>query len=217
MIRWLASFPRSGNSYFRVVSKNLFNYEIYSIYPEKRAPVENVGGLDHVTEAQEIYLLKTHEVKPDNNPAIYLVRDGRDVLVSYTWYSLTSRADPNRDVSEKEYHDKLKAVILTDEYGGWSGNVLAWIRRSVLTPIVKFEDLIIKPEDVVGESLKSMGLQVTRRPSGNLLSFETLHGKDPHLFRKGKVGDWRTKMTDDLHELFWKKHGQAMDVLGYVR
>ena len=38
--------------------------------------------------ASDIYFVKTHELptENDNSPAIYLVRDGRDVLMSYAHY-----------------------------------------------------------------------------------------------------------------------------------
>ena len=217
MLRWLASFPRSGNSFFRVVSKNLFDHEIYSIYPEKRAPVEAIGGLDHIRQSQEIYLLKTHEAIPDQNPAVYLVRDGRDVLVSYAMYTLTSRENPDRAITPGEFQNQLKSVILSDQFGGWSGNVMSWIGRPVTTHLVRFEDLISRPEEVVADSLRTMDMRVIKKRAAKLMTFETLHDRDPHLFRKGKIGDWKDKMTDELHELFWKKHGHAMLAIGYSR
>lgn len=71
-------------------------YEIktYTITPE---PLANQLGMStmigqegfsqtlaDMETAGEHYLVKTHELPTDDRPAIYLVRDGRDALVSYT-------------------------------------------------------------------------------------------------------------------------------------
>ena len=102
MVIWLASFPRSGNSYFRVVSKTLFDQEIYSVYPENNKQV-SAGELEAMMQENKVYLVKTHELPPDSSPAIYLVRDGRDALVSLAWFQLASSVKPNRKISKRKY------------------------------------------------------------------------------------------------------------------
>lgn len=216
MIIWLASFPRSGNSFFRVVSRNLFDREVYSIYPEKNKPL-NPDELEYVKQDSEVFLVKTHELPSDSFPAIYLVRDGRDSLVSLSWFNLASRTSPNPEVSDKEFQKRLKNTILSEAFGGWSNNCQAWAGRSGQTTVVRFEDLIAQPEKIVAEAFAAIDLEFLRNEKRKLPSFEQLHSHNPFLYRKGKVGGWQDQMSEDLHGLFWKKHGKAMHAFGYPR
>jgi hypothetical protein len=216
VIIWLASFPRSGNGFFRVISRTLFDREIYSIYPEKRMGV-NKKKLKQMKQESTVYLVKTHELPPDSSPAIYLVRDGRDSLVSLAWFHLTSRTNPNRDISEQKFTRKLKREIRSKKFGGWSNNCQAWIQRPYQTTVVRFEDLTSQPEEVVANALTAVGLVPQRSERNKPPSFEELHQLNPFLYRKGKVGGWNEHMPEDLHSLFWEKHGEAMQLVGYKR
>lgn len=215
MIVWLASFPRSGNSFFRRISGHIFGRKIYSIYPEKA--LVNAGELERMKKNSGIYLVKTHEMPSDLFPAIYLVRDGRDSLVSFAWFNLTSQEDPHREIAEKVFIKELSNQIRSNIYGGWSDNVLAWTQRPEQSVLVRFEDLILQPKRVVGNALRCVGLQCQEDESEKLPSFRELHNQNPYLYRKGKVGGWRTQMPESLHDLFWEKHGTAMEILGYSR
>lgn len=216
MIIWLASFPRSGNSFFRIVSKNVFGREIYSIYNEARAPLKP-DELQRMSEDNNLHLVKTHEMPSDQNKAIYLVRDGRDSLVSLTWFNLTSREAPQRDIPKDQFNTALKEAIMSNVYGGWSENILAWLNRPDPIVVVRFEDLIAQPEETVSKSFEAFGLNKNDEQRNNLPSFEKMHERNPFLFRKGKVGGWKEEMPDDLHNLFWEIHGKGMDALGYIR
>jgi hypothetical protein len=214
VIIWLASFPRSGNSFFRVVSRTVFGRDIQSIYVEKYAPVD-ADELQRMARDSELHLVKTHEMPSDSNPAIYLVRDGRDALVSLAWYSLSSRIDPDQEVPEELFQKELKKQILSTKFGGWSNNVITWTQRRDQSVIIRFDDLIVQPEQTVAEAFEAVGLGLQRDGKGNVPSFEDLHARNPALYRKGKVGDWQTQIPDDLHTLFWEEHGKAMQLLGY--
>jgi hypothetical protein len=214
MIVWLASFPRSGNSFFRLISKNLFGQNIYSIYPEKKLPV-NETELLKMTQDSRIHLVKTHELPSDSNPAIYLVRDGRDALVSLAWFYLESQASAGRDISQRQFNRKLKKEILSRTFGGWSKNCLSWIQRPGQTAVIRFEDLTSDPVAEVAKAFGAVGLASEKREFLNPPTFDELHLQNPVLFRKGKVGGWKEHMPEKLHRLFWKKHGEAMRLLGY--
>ncbi len=77
---WLASFPRSGNTFFRIVLHEVYSIPSSSYHLEPDKPLDP----DYYTYP----VVKTHllpdQLKPrdPNIPSIYLVRDGRDALVS---------------------------------------------------------------------------------------------------------------------------------------
>src|SRR6476620_3314267 len=101
MLIWLASYPRSGNTFVRAVLNDVFGIKARTltgigddrVFSSRLGVVVAVGplqsatrGVDFIDKArrsQEIYFLKTHEPQLTDDPAIYIVRDGRSAVVSY--------------------------------------------------------------------------------------------------------------------------------------
>ena len=229
MIIWLASYPRSGNTYFRILLKHFYGINTYSRYQDKelaeQPEVRRIVGhlprhesLTAMAQAAELYFVKTHDLPQDNFPAIYLVRDGRDVLLSYAWYILTIETT-NADFAPTTFWSTLHNLIVVDGYfGGWGPHVLAWTRRQTPTAIVKFEDFIqmSNPLNILKQALHGVGYQppqeVTTSPPP---TFAELHQIMPRFFRKGQIDNWQTEMPPKLYDLFWQKHGNAMDEMSY--
>lgn len=232
MIIWLASYPRSGNTYFRVLLKHYFGIDTFSIYDDRlfaeRHDIAKIVGhrprsiqLSDMVNSSDKYFVKTHDFPVDKLPAIYLVRDGRDALVSYAHYILSFEKSDSAQFSEEAFRHILHDLIVYNRsFGGWGPNVLAWIGRSAPTAVVKFEDLIgsREPLKIVRQTLNLLGYPAdfsidTSEPP----TFDELHSRMPNFFREGKTGSWREELPPDLLELFWEKHGDAMRSLGYEK
>ncbi|MDH5505841.1 MAG: sulfotransferase domain-containing protein [Anaerolineae bacterium] len=217
MIVWLASYPRSGNTLFINVCRHVFGFAPYSIYettPVYLSPEE----FGKVHKSPEPYLVKTHAIPKDQFPAIYIVRDGRDVLVSYTWRLLEDEGKINVVATSPVFLNYLRNMIENDrKFSGWGPNVLSWINRSERPTIVKFEDLVKDPVNIVEHALIKMSFRPQRIPGVGLPPFAVFQSKNPHLYRQGKIGAWKTEMPPDLQELFWQHHGPVMQKLGYPR
>jgi hypothetical protein len=190
--------------------------DVYSIYQEKKA-YATAEDLKRMAKSEEMYLVKTHEMPSDSRPAIYLVRDGRDAIVSLTWFELSDLSGVKPQPTREQFQEALKKQIFSKSYGGWSSNALAWSRRSENTAVLKFEELVARPEQAIPRVLEELDFKHIAKTGKAVPTFERLHQSNPHLFRKGRVGGWASDMTDELHELFWKKHGAAMDAMGYPR
>ncbi len=181
--------------------------------------------------ARDLYFIKTHELPEDDSPAILLVRDGRDAMVSFAHfiddYAMVQRSGFNailaRAVACKErivngrnrFEQSLRRVI-AGEYFNWSNHYHAWRTRRTGCAVVKFESLIAKPGETVQQSLQVLGVELARHDE-QVPSFEVLHALDPKFYRAGTTGQWRTEMRPDLEELFWSEHHQAMHHAGYRR
>lgn len=218
MIVWLASYPRSGNTFCRVLLRRLYGlptYDIHEPYPTPMPQYEHLIGratLDRPISALQrdarLHVVKTHEIPRDDYPAIYLVRDGRDAAVSYAWYVMPSGGD---------YLGLLRHIIESPGYyGGWSRNVRAWTSRRAPTALVRFDDLITNPTAELQRAMTAIGLALGEPKATKVPSFSDLHAFGPQHFRKGRTGAWRDDMPDDLHLLFWRRHGATMRALGYT-
>jgi hypothetical protein len=92
MIVWLASYPRSGNTFVRVLLHELYGLSTYSIYgpADTYGPAANrpLPTMRQMRRAAAVHVVKTHDLPREDHPALYVVRDGRDALVSYAHYLL---------------------------------------------------------------------------------------------------------------------------------
>jgi hypothetical protein len=242
MLLWLASYPRSGNTFLRLLlrtryaiasecsewkrdkppprtfSKSAFFAPDYSS-PDEPA-VSNVTGM------------KTHSLPPNKtDPAVYIVRDGRDSLVSYAYFILTQQSSRRPDqISSEELLEKIRELILGPrlgvaqklrefirasfpKYGTWSQNVNAWTSRPK-TVVIRFEDLIARPGPVADQLIADLGLDLPV-VSETIPTFQELNAAAKSFFRSGTSGSWSRIFTPDLHALFWKYNGTTMMRLGY--
>ncbi len=97
MIVWLASYPRSGNGFVRATMHSCCNVQSVDRYKIGK-PFKNLNALflewlesfETLVVRPETFVVKTHDLpEHDRFPTIYLVRDGRDCMVSYAWFHLT--------------------------------------------------------------------------------------------------------------------------------
>jgi hypothetical protein len=161
--------------------------------------------------------VKTHSLPANTtDPALYVVRDGRDCLVSYAHFALVhvKRMSPD-EITPGQIANKVRELILYPRlnYGTWSQNVEAWTRRPNTT-VIRFEELVSQPAEVVDRVIPSLGLDL-KIVSKVIPSFEELHRASENFFRRGAIGTWGEVLSRELHALFWKHNGVAMERLGY--
>lgn len=235
MIVWLASYPRSGSTFFRLLIYMGWGLKTYSEYDDlvfdhMEGLARTIGHeklpapIEHLKRLRGVFLVKTHDLPTDDSLAIYLVRDGRDALVSYARYTQSFRRRTfwqrcKGAIGFDSYGSTLRELIAEGtRYGGWSENVLRWRGREATRITVRYEDLIDDPIKWVDEALRAVGCLKRGGYTGcPIPSFEELNERWPQFFRKGRAGGWQKEMSASLEELFWKHHGHAMEELGYEK
>jgi hypothetical protein len=242
---WVASYPRSGNTLALTVLRDVYGVERLGSalnrdrlglevlppdlppgsarsgpfrLPDELAGLANSELLEATRDRPETFFIKTHRLREsvDPAPAVYIVRDGRDALVSYAHYVAERDVPRYRGLS---FEDRLTLLVADNRrhpYGKWSQNVAAWRSRSAPTTLVRFEELIVEPVRVVTRACESLGLELPDA-TGDLAPFEALRERLPAVFRRGVVGGWADEMPPHVQELFWQMHGSEMDALGYSR
>jgi hypothetical protein len=224
---WVASYPRSGNTFLRIVLNRLYGVATAVIYDidgvAERLGNELIGyrqlpgPLDTLRADDEAHFVKTHRSRgpevDEDDAAICLVRDGRDSVVSWA-----------RQQSEKpgnEFRTRLRAIIepdATSRTGSWGANVLSWLRPPAAhRALLRYEDLVRDPAAAVHHIVTSLSLPVRATPGATVPSFADLHATDPMFFRRGHTGTHRDELPDDLHQLFLSRpdNTTAMALLGY--
>jgi len=216
---WLASYPRSGNTFLRIILQKLFRLPTYSIYnvagqnfsdPSAEAlgeaPVLPGDWEDRVSNdaGSQLTLIKTHDPPRDNAPAIYVVRDGRAAIDSYFHYH-------RKFAFEKP---SLTEVIAgACQFGGWGQHYVNWQPRTrAHTLFLRYEDLVAQPAGIVHQIASFLALDPVE---DHLPSFEELQQRHPAFFRRGQNQDYLTRWTQDQMSLFNCLHGEVMGSLGY--
>jgi hypothetical protein len=231
MIVWLASYPRSGNTFFRVVLHHAYNLKTSSVYDDPlldRIGVADVVGqeklpapISELRASPDVHFVKTHDLATDGSPAVYLIRDGRDALVSHAKYVLSftkKKGIPFLHNEAKEFERALEKLIAEKpQFGGWSNHVRSWTQRpNAKTVVVRFDELIAAPQQQVEQALGKLGLNVESLSGGEVPDFAELQKQSPEFFRKGKTGGWRDEMPPRLQELFMQHHREVMEQFGYL-
>lgn len=272
---WLASYPRSGNTWFRAV------YTAWRQGPDRRLDLRRLGGgaipasrrefdqslgvrssvltadeidqlrprADEVVDARagRIQVRKVHDAYfcgPAGEPvmsvaatraAINLVRDPRDVAVSYARHRSTSMentvghmGDPDATMGEQP---RGITNQLRQRLGTWSEHVVSWMDRPpfpVMT--IRYEDCLHDPVAVFGAALRFAGFEVgddevvaaVERSSFEILQrqeSEAGFGERPpgmdRFFRRGEVGAWRDELDPALAMRIEADHETVMRRLGY--
>ncbi len=217
---WLASFPRSGNTFMRNLFYDVFNIESASYPPER----------NHIKDKNYL-VTKTHKLPCDipsfrkEDFVIYLIRDGRDSIVSNSHYR-KNFLDENSDFNEN-IKEGIVAPLGT-HFGGWSKNAYEWSKHADI--IIRFEDLINDPV----ASLKQIIYKIELPPPdfSKIKNFSELKNGMPKygsggkgvnkkkfaekFFHKGKIGASKLEMPDNMKKLFWLFHGDIMENFGYT-
>jgi hypothetical protein len=222
MLIWLASYPRSGNTFLRVVLNGIFGIKtsswnghgddrVFSSRPgvvdvigHIRRPSHGVALIEEARRSDQIYVIKTHEPPLTDDPAIYVVRDGRSAVVSYYHY-----------LNEVEHLSiAMETVIEGGVYAGsWSEHFVKW------RPLERPTTLLLRYEEITKDTNRLIDLLAAfcftkPKPTGPQ-SFESLHQLYPEFFRKGDDAANIAELVPYLPR-FMQLHGSVMRILGYV-
>lgn len=197
-------------------------------------------GQRKLAELEEQYkykAIKTHELPGQVLPLcykdpiiIYIVRDGRDSLLSMAHHR-KDIVKPGSDLI-KNMEDALWAPMGT-HFGGWGKNVEEWSKIAHL--VLYFEEIVSEPEKAIMK-LKDV-LNLAEPDIGKIPTFESQkNGKSLYggrmrkklsteeqddfnakFFRSGKQGGWINEMPEPLQEKFWKKYGKTMIGHAYTK
>jgi len=172
-IIWIASYPKSGNTWLRFLACNLLFGTVDSAAKlNQLAPDIHELGAAIETPTQPL-LMKTHFPYSATLPlashtagAIYVLRDPADVMLSNFHYGKRSRSKLGDDKAAFDrYVDAYIAARGDPKWiklgmGRWESNVRSWIGAKHSFPVlqIRFEDLIADGLKVAGLLCRCLGI-----------------------------------------------------------
>lgn len=215
MIVWLASFPRSGNTFLRILLNRLYGVQSSVVY-DVDGVAERLGrgfvgfesrpaSYGDMRSSSTIHFVKTHRQRDSDvdagDRAICLVRDGRDCLVS--WARMESEAEPDL------YESKLREMIDRTGpigTGSWGANVLSWLVPEMPNRVIlRYEELTADPEAATRRIVSDLVPDLRPVEDASVPDFATLRATDDGFFRRGLVGSYRDELPSELHARFWSR------------
>jgi hypothetical protein len=218
---FIVSYPKSGNTWLRFIIANLLNSnnEIINFHNVSNY-VPEMGVQDNlISTLQRPRKIKSHATyNPKFSKVIYLIRDPRDVYVSYYHYSKKSLAQ-NIDFSSFLRRNDIYPCR-------WHTHVESWLNKSNIFALIKYEDLLEDPfkeiskiaKDICGfqpseskvrsaincSSLENM--KAIENKFGRPFRSETHKTKAPKTFvRKGIHGDWENYFSNEDKEYLYSE------------
>ena len=284
MIIWLASYPKSGNTWLRAFlssllsksegSNSLENMTKIRAYPLtvdfnnllddfsdfKKIAQQWESSQDIINLQKKIKIFKTHHqlCKIDNFvftnyknslAAIYIVRDPRNVITSLMHhYSLDNYDNSLKFIFDRHRFsgrlDRKENLTRKTEFptyiSSWNNHYVSWKNFKKNFLLIKYEDLIIRPEKTfkkvskfIGKLLdmkisdKKINEAIVKSSFDNLQKSEKKFGFDEasvdivtnekkKFFNLGIKNDWKILLPNKIREEIEKEFQKEMIELGYL-
>jgi Sulfotransferase domain len=222
MIVWLVSYPRSGNTFTRILCESIFPIQdTYTIHHEDvtdRSLLDVFGpeykeGYSYIglaRDSEEVFFVKSHRLRDDlvdldRDKVVYIVRDGRASISSYFHFI------HNFTKAKKSLRNVIAGKVI---FGDWSSHVLSWFGsvESKNFLLLKYEDIISDP---VASVLKISSLSGLEMMEADIPTFDELHAMRPEFFRSGNNNRWRDDFSFMDYLLFLISSRRTMSKAGY--
>jgi len=242
---FLVSYPRSGNTWTRFLISNLIYQDEPTTFVniESRIP-EIYFNPDHKMRAlQRPRILKSHECfQPHYKRVIYIVRDPRDVAVSFYHHNVKAGNIPDSYPMD-DFIPRFIEAEFDSRWGCWQESVISWLTLREGQPtflMLRYEDLktdpqgqllrvadflrqcAFRPIDAGPEKLQRAvdlstpeRMRALEREQGNqwVLTQKTRHDKP--FVRSAKSGGWKSTLSAQAISQIESAWGATMHKLGY--
>ena len=250
-------YSKDGNFNFNLLKK-------IDQYPQKKhfeGLTDKYGNLlelskfwvfsqDKLNADKKLKFLKTHHLrcginnytftnKNNTNGVIYIVRDPRDVVISYARHSSYSIEDCSVDMMTSDnciFTNKNLISLL----GSWSDHYNSWTKNNKNLLLIKYEDLLSNKKKETKKIINFINnftnISISNEKINNCLNtttFENMQhmeekglftennidekiGKKIKFFNKGKKNEWKNILDYKIRIEIEKKFKNEMSELKYI-
>lgn len=243
---FIVSYPKSGSTWTRFLVANLVSQDepITFANIERKVPDIYRKNDRALLQSPRPRILRSHEYfDPRYKKVIYIVRDPRDVVVSYYYYHIKTRAI-NDGYPLDQYVQEFVSGELGrygawgENYGTWGENVGSWLGARECDPnflLLRYEDMQEDPMHELKKVAIFLSHGISKATIENAIansSFECMQQlekkevtkwivtrksrKDIAFVRKGKSGGWRVELTEANAKKIKQAWAHLMDRFGYL-
>jgi hypothetical protein len=237
---FVVSYPRSGNTWTRFLIANL-------VYPDQNVSFRNIERLIPDTSSisnralkrtPRPRIIKTHQYFDHRYPkTIYIVRDPRDVALSYYDFQRKYSQIPDKYPMENYVDDFVCGRLISEDWGTWAENVASWIstrghRKEFL--LLRYEDMLKDTTTELARIAHFLGIdaevsrlqraieassadrmrELEKMEQGDWIATKNRR-KDIPFVRVAKAGGWRTSLPESCVRQIEMAWGEIMTTVGY--
>ena len=196
---FLVSYPRSGNTWTRFLLGNLINKKkpVRFLDIESRIPEIYFNNDRFMRRLARPRILKSHECFQPHYPrVIYLVRDPRDVAISFYHHNVKAGNIPD-DYSMDEFVSRFIMGEFDQKFGSWRDNVMSWsVLRGQSSNFImlRYEDMkndTVSAVRKVAGFLDQCGFRgIDRTPEAIRRAIELSSPERMRALEKAEAGSW---------------------------
>lgn len=238
---FIVSYPRSGNTWTRFLLANL-------LHPEQPVTFANIERIVPDSEAQSNRFLrsvsrprviKSHEYfHPRFRKVVYIVRDPRDVLLSYYDFQRKYRQIEDGYPLSQYARDFVNGERGLGDWGTWAEHVNSWISTRQGRPrflLLRYEDMVddtareltklasffgIDPKpELLGNTIERSAAkrlrELERTQSGEWVSTKNKRTDIPFI-RTATSGGWKEKLAPEVAATIEESCTPLLRRLGYA-
>ncbi len=230
---FIAGYPKSGNTWMQSLVAGLLYGIDTEFLPDKLAQdiVPDVHSLKYYKRYSKINFFKTHDLpQPKYKKVIYLVRDGRDAMVSYYNYNknlqvnitLEEMVKEGKEMWPSKWHEHVKqwksnpynAEIITIRYEDLLEQPFVEMKKICQFANIQRSDEIIQ-KVIEGNNIDKMRQRVIETGGMGQRKFQGSE-QGAKFFRKGKMGSYKSEMDEDLIKYFNKEAQNELAMHNYT-
>lgn len=200
---FLVSYPRSGNTWTRfLIACLLYPGEIVSFANiERLIPDCEAHSSRYMKRIPSPRVIKSHEYFDHRyRRVIYIVRDPRDVALSYYNFQRKYRQIADDYPLRRYISDFVAGRLSSADWGTWAENVGSWLVRDGRDGflLLRYEDMIADPAHELGR----IACFLNRSASPQLLASAIERSSAPRLreLERSQGSDWVTT-KDKRHDI----------------
>lgn len=226
---FIAGYPKSGNTWFQ----NLITGVVFGMdgrfVPD--ALVQSLVPDVHAVRYYRRYLtpmyFKTHALpQPEYRKVVYLVRDGRDVMVSYLHHLAALEKSAPDFLHLVETGEGLFPCRWHEHVEAWRANphgasvlTIAYeaLKKDPLSELKRFCEFagIERDERLLEAAIRTNSFEVMRQKEETFGSSNVAWPRDKPFVRRGVVGSFKDEMPPEVLDSFMRQSASAMASLGY--
>lgn len=225
---FLVGYPKSGNTWLQNLVAGLMYGVCSDALPGRLVQelVPDTHYKKHYQRFNEVTCFKSHHLpRKEYRRVIYIVRDGRDALVSYWHY--------HKALTGNELKFETMIESPTFGYGTWAEHVSTWLDNpfNARFLLLRYEDLLLDGVSQLRKICDYIGLNKSKEELERLIKanqFDSLKEKEEKLgfghgawktdkpfFRRGQIGSYKDEMPLDTIRKFNDNNRELIARLSY--
>jgi hypothetical protein len=236
---FLVSFPRSGNTWTRFLVCNLINPDDPVNFAQLESRIPEIYDVSdrNLRAFPRPRIIKSHECfDPRYKKIVYIVRDPRDVLISYYEFQLKRRVISD-ELSLEDFVPRFMESEIEPKTGSWRDHVVSWTatrggQKNFL--LLRYEDMLADTQKESTKIAAFLGLDssperiaraVALSSADRMRKLEKEQSRqwketketrqDKPFVRKAASGGWKTILSEKSVAQIESAWGDAMRSAGY--